>query len=307
MPTCCVAVSIVPTAMCAEASSRIITGIIAALLQLGATLAAADSTPVHGLWVWKGPSVIAQSHGVDALVKFCHSRNINEVYISVSDHGDLSGLGQFVTAIEALHGESIRIQALISSTDADEPGKHRDKLLEQARTVLQFNRTHPATKFDGIHLDIEPQQRPENKGAGNLRFLPGLVDTYRAVRSVAEPAHMAVNADVQNKLLKGTLAERRALLSSIPQLTLMLYELNSPGDNDSTEQKLMKLQQSSKQYLDLAYDGLQDRNLARMAIGLRTPDYGELIPQMLESLDRNNRSDPRYLGWALHAYNDVGK
>jgi ribosomal protein L16 Arg81 hydroxylase len=69
----------------------------------------------------------------------------------------------------------------------------------------------------------------------------------------------------------------------------------------------MKLQQSSKQYLDMAYDGLQDRNLARMAIGLRTPDYGELLPQMLQSLDQNNRSDPRYLGWARHAYNDVAK
>jgi hypothetical protein len=293
--------------MCAEASRWIITGIIAALLQLGATLAAADSTPIHGLWVWKGPSVIAGAHSVDALVKFCHSQNINEVYISVSDHGDLSALGQFVPTIEALHGANVRIQALISSTDADEPGKHRDKLVDQARAVVQFNRAHPATKFDGIHLDIEPQQRPENKGPGNLRFLPGLVDAYRAVRAVAEPAQMAVNVDVQNKLLKGTLAERRLLLSSVTQMTLMLYELSNPDDSDTTEQKLMKLQQSSKQYLDMAYDGLQDRNLARMAIGLRTPDYGELLPQMLQSLDQNNRSDPRYLGWARHAYNDVAK
>jgi hypothetical protein len=293
--------------MCAEASRRIVTGMIAALLALGTTLAAADSTPIHGLWVWKGPSVIAGARGADALVKFCHSQNINEVYVAVSDHGDLSGLGQFVPTIQALHGQHIRIQALLSSTEADQPGKHRDKLVDQARTVVQFNRAHPATTFDGIHLDIEPQQRPENKGPGNLRFLPGLADAYHAVRAVAEPAQMTVNADVQNKLLKGSLAERRLLLSSVTQITLMLYELSNPGDNDSTARKLTKLQQSSKQYLDMAYDGLQDRNLARMAIGLRTPDYGELMPQMLESLDQNNRSDPHYLGWARHAYNDVGK
>ena len=54
----------------------------------------------------------------------------------------------------------------------------------------------------------------------------------------------------------------------------------------------------------MAYDGLHDPNLARMVIGLRTPDYGELLPQMLETLDDANRTNPRYEGWARHAYHD---
>jgi hypothetical protein len=105
------------------------------------------------------------------------------------------------------------VEALLSSADADEAGKHRDTLLDHVRGIVQFNQKHSADRFDGIHLDVEPQQRPENKGAGNLRFLPGLADAYRAVRAVAEPAHLTVNADIQNKLLKGSLAERRLLLS----------------------------------------------------------------------------------------------
>jgi hypothetical protein len=169
---------------------------------------------------------------------------------------------------------------------------------------MQFNREHARSRFDGIHLDVEPQQRPENKGPGNLRFLPGLVDTYRAVRAIAEPAHLTVNADIQNKLLKGSLAERRMLLSSMPRLTLMMYELSGPSDHDTPTQKAAKAQQASQQFLDMAYQGLIDPELARMAIGLRTPDYGSLLPDVLHSLDQSDRTNPHYLGWARHAYND---
>jgi hypothetical protein len=54
----------------------------------------------------------------------------------------------------------------------------------------------------------------------------------------------------------------------------------------------------------MAYEGLPDRNLAKMAIALRTPDYGELLPQMLQKLDDANRANPHYLGWARHSYNN---
>ena len=169
------------------------------------------------------------------------------------------------------------MEALLSSTDADEPGKHRETLLEEAGIVVQFNARHAGERFDGIHLDVEPQQRPENKGSGNLRFLPGLVDAFREVRGIAEPAGMTVNADIQNKLLKGDLAERRMLLTAVPRVTLMMYELSSPGDGESAEQMADKAQRVSQNYLAMAYEGLSGEHVAKMAIALRTPDYGELI------------------------------
>ena len=46
-----------------------------------------------------------------------------------------------------------------------------------------------------------------------------------------------------------------------------------------------RLQKAARSFLTMAYDGLRGRNLARMAIALRTPDYGELLPQMLKKLD----------------------
>jgi hypothetical protein len=245
--------------------------------------------------------------GAEKLRDFCRSQGINEVYLSVSANGDGSEEGRLAHLIALLHRSNIRVEALLSSENADEPGKHREKLVERARAIVLFNRNHSADRFDGIHLDVEPQQRPENKGAGNLRFLPGLVDAYRAVRAVAEPAHLTVNADIQNKLLKASLAERRLLLSSLPRLTLMLYELSSPSDGESVEQKKEKLQAASHKFLDMAYADLPDPNLAKLVIGLRTPDYGELLPRMLNTLDEANRENQRYGGWARHSYNDYLK
>jgi len=267
--------------------------------------AGAPPGPVHGLWVWKSPAVLGAPRGAERLLDFCRSEGINEVYISYSNKTAGDEEKQLAHLIGLLHGSKVHVEALLSSADADEPGKHREKLLGEVKEILQFNRTHSGNRFDGIHLDVEPQQRPENKGAGNLQFLPGLVDAFRAVQGLAEPAGMTVNADIQNKLLKGDAGQRRMLLSAVPQVTLMMYELSSPGDGKSVEEKAEIVEKSSKKFLDMAFDGLNDRSLARMAIALRTPDYGALLPQMLKKLDESNGANPHYLGWARHSYNDT--
>jgi hypothetical protein len=264
---------------------------------------AQTAAPVRGLWVWKGPSIVATRQGAEKLRDFCQSRNINEVYISVSSSGTMLP-GDFSHLIEVLHRSGIHVEALLSNEEADQPGRHRDKLLDQARAIVSFNQSHPRGRFDGIHLDLEPQQRPENKGAGNLQFLPGLVEAYRAVRRIAEPAQLTVNADIQKKLLKGDAAQRKLLLCSLPRLTLMLYEISSPNDGKSEQEKIEKLQTESQKLLDTAYDGLQGASLAKIVIGLRTPDYRELLSQMLAALDKAHGSNPHYAGWALHSYND---
>ncbi|HXN28719.1 MAG TPA: hypothetical protein VN902_16445 [Candidatus Acidoferrales bacterium] len=272
----------------------------------GCAIASAAQTeqPVHGLWVWKSAAVLAQARGAEALRDFCREQGVDEVYVSVSARSEAQEEKELVHLIGILHRAHVRVEALLSSADADEAGKHRDTLLEHVHEILEFNRRHPEERFDGVHLDVEPQQRPENKGAGNLRFLPGLADALRAVGAVAGPAGMTVNADIQNKLLKGDVAQRRMLLTSVPRVTLMMYELSSPADGDSAAQKAGKAVKASQKFLDMAYDGLADRNLAKMAIALRTPDYGELLPQVLKALDDANRANPYYLGWARHSYND---
>jgi hypothetical protein len=257
--------------------------------------------------VWKSPEILSAPHAAEDLLDFCRSQDINEIYVSISAKSEHTEEPQLARLITLMHRSKIRVEALLSSVDADEPGKHRETLLDHARLVVRFNDQNPNDRFDGIHLDIEPQQRPENKGPGNLRFLPGLIDAFREVRRIARPAGMTVNADIQNKLFTGNLDQRKMLLTSLPRVTLMMYELSSPGNGESAEQMADKVQNVSHHFLEIAYDGLDGPNLARMAIALRTPDYGELLPQMLKRLDDVNRDNAHYLGWARHSYNDTLK
>jgi hypothetical protein len=270
-----------------------------------AVSAASAQAPVHGLWVWKSPTVLGAQRGAEALRDFCASEGVNEVYVSVPANGGPSEEHQLSELIVLLHRANIRVEALFSSTDADEVGKHRDSLLSRVEGIVKFNREHPSGKFDGVHLDVEPWQRPENKGAGNLQFLPGLVDVFQAVVAKAQPAGMTVNADIAVKLLKGDLGQRQMLLSSVPRLTLMMYELSNPQDGTPAEQKAAQVEKTSQKDLDMAYEGLADRNLAKMVIALRTADYGDLLPRMLTRLDSANHSNAHYLGWARHSYNDT--
>jgi hypothetical protein len=281
-------------------------GLVLFLTLFAALFTTSAQQPVHGLWIWKTPTVLAAPHAADTLRDFCRTEHINEVYVAFSAAAKAgpSGEDQLTGLIRVLHKSNIRVEALLSSTDADEPGKPREKLLGHIHDVISFNQGHSNAAFDGIHLDIEPQQRPENKGPGNLNFLPGLVDAYRAARHLTGPAHLSINADIQKKLLEGNLDQRRSLLSSLPRITLMLYELSSPGDGQSTEQKKDKLQTNSEKFVKMAYEGLPEPNLAKMAIGLRTPDYGQLMPEMLKAVDDTLRTNPHYLGWAWHSYND---
>ena len=256
--------------------------------------------------MWKTPTLLDLPSRGEALRDFCRSQQINEVYLSFSSqNGGAAEQQEIEKLIGLLHHSHIRVEALLSSTDADEPGKHRDKLMAHVNEVLSFNRAHPHERFDGIHLDIEPQQRQENKGPGNLGFLPDLLDTYRAVRVLAEQNQMTVNADIPNKFLKGDLNQRRGLMSSLPRLTLMLYELSSPGDGESTAAQADKLRQASAKFMEMAYQGLNGANLAKLAIGLRTPDYQQQLPDMLKVVQDALSGNPHYLGWAWHSYNDV--
>ncbi len=85
---------------------------------------------------------------------------------------------------------------------------------------------------------------------------------------------------------------------------VLLYPSYGAGGAHPEQQKAEQVTMTSQKFLDMAYDGLEDRNLAKMIIALRTADYIDLLPQMLDKLDVANRANPHYLGWARHSYKD---
>ena len=74
--------------------------------------------------------------GAENLWDFCRPEGINEVYVSVSARTEASDESALVHLITLLHRSNIRVEALLSSADADEPGKHRDTLLAHVREIL---------------------------------------------------------------------------------------------------------------------------------------------------------------------------
>src|ERR1700733_95410 len=77
----------------------------------------------HGLWVWKNPPVVDAPQGAEKLRDFCRFQSINEVYVSVSANGGPSQDASLASLIDLLHRSGIRVEAFLSSDNADELAK----------------------------------------------------------------------------------------------------------------------------------------------------------------------------------------
>jgi hypothetical protein len=275
-------------------------------LSSSGTSASTITSSVHGLWAYSGNSIVASSTGATTLRDFAISQHINAVYISAiptSSNPQLSD--EISNMILVLHQSQISVEALIGSTTADEPGAPRNAFLAVVQNVVQFNQQFPATKFDGVHIDIEPQQRPENSGANALQFLPNLIETYREANVLAQSANLVVDADIPVEVLRANVDQRQALFTVLPRYTLMLYGITNQSSGLTVQQQTTAIQQASQKDLAMAYDGLTGDNLAAMAIGLDTADYGyDLMPTMLSAVDQSNASNAHYPGWSRYSYSD---
>jgi len=267
---------------------------------------APSSSSVHGLWVYNGNTVAATSSGAEALRDFAVSQHINAVYISALPTSSTPQLNsQISNLISVLHESKISVEALIGSHTADEPGAPRNGFLVTVQNVVQFNQQFSTTQFDGIHLDIEPQQRAENSGANALQFLPNLIETYREANALAVPANLVVDADIPIEVLRASADQRQALFTVLPRLTLMLYGVTRQSSGLSTQQQITAIQQASQNYLNTAYEGLSGNNLATLAIGLDTADYGyDLMPSVLSAVDQSSAANAHYSGWSRYSYAD---
>jgi hypothetical protein len=281
------------------------TSFVSSVPSSGVTSAGLSSS-AHGLWAYNGNSIAAADSGAGTLRDFAVSQQIGAVYISAlptSSNPQLNS--QISNLISVLHQSQINVEALIGSTTGDEPGAPRNALLAIVQNVVQFNQQFPATQFDGIHLDIEPQQRPENSGANALQFLPNLIETYREANAEAAPANMVVDADIPIEVLRASADQRQALFTAVPRLTLMLYGVTSQSSGLTVQQQVTAIQQASQNYISMAYDGLSGNNLATLAMGLNTTDYGyDLMPTMLSAVDQSNGTNAHYSGWSRYSYSD---
>ncbi len=167
---------------------------LALLLFIALSLTAA-ATKHRGVWFWRETGNVWGSDNIvgtvaqeNATVAFFNARSVKRVYGS---YGDRPVTQPTVIAAwnSKLHTAGIQTQSLMSENTWIHVVNRPALLAHITARLLNFNNTPGRTlpeKFDGLHLDIEPQALPEWSGLTSAQkrgYLLLLRDTFADVRA----------------------------------------------------------------------------------------------------------------------------
>jgi hypothetical protein len=248
---------------------------------------------VHGVWVWKTRELLRDG---TSLSDACRSAGANEVYLAVT-HGLLSD-PRLPKLVAQLQADGLRVEALMGDPAWSRPDEwHAMRALID--DVVAYNRRN-AARFVAIHLDVEPHALRANRGADVSSYLPVYVESLQVARKRAEAGGLSLSADVPRFFFTGNESDRRELVSAVPRLFLMLYEL--PGHAGPSDVASSELARASVSALRAAYEEVDPDAKGQMVVGLSVEDYGSQLQPMLAAVDVANSSSTRYGGWAIHDF-----
>jgi hypothetical protein len=234
------------------------------------------------MWVWSTKSRLGEPTGTETLLGSCRRAGLNEVYLSVGA-GALDD-PRLPALMGALHGAHLRVEALMGEAAWYRPG-NRAAMFATIEAVAAYDRRNPGASFDGIHLDVEPHQLPENRN--NHQFVPVLAEALAEASALAATHHLTSSADLPRFALDEA---GPAFARAVERPFVMLYQLR-----DRSPAWLMK---ASGSVVDHTFQGLDARQAGRIVIGLRVEDYPTDLEAMVGALDLEQRA--RYGGWAIH-------
>lgn len=241
---------------CGLLSTKRIGSIFSALVLLSAAPVFGNNCKQRAVWFWSDSeslygavSVVGSAERENETVEFFRSHGISAVYGSYRSR-PVSEPGVIAAWNTKLDAEGIESQFLLSENTWIFP-EHRDGLIDRitARVILFNAGQGDSGRFDGLHLDIEPQGLPEWSTATDsekrdLLFL--LADTYAAVRThfvtnglpdFPVYADLPVWFDNLSSIGWVDAAERDAwfasVSSSLTGVSLMPFRRNSFGGIDS--------------------------------------------------------------------------
>lgn len=142
------------------------------------------------MWVYQTAEIAASPQEQVRLFSFCRERGITDLFWQVHFSKAEAPVCQLENAaahraflLEA-HAHSLRVHALTGDPSHTRTSKH-GRVLALVEALLNFNGVSDAdSRFDGLHLDIEPHGLPEWKAAGKaLRcdLLGQFVEVHRVV------------------------------------------------------------------------------------------------------------------------------
>jgi hypothetical protein len=290
------------------------------------TAAELPATESRGMWVYKTDAITASAEACDSLFDFCAKRHITDLFWQVHfarmDDGSRVLKNAVVTRafLQRAHARSLRIHALFGDPSHALKAKH-GIVFASADGVIAFHKDVPAeSRFDGLHLDIEPHGLPQWRKADltlKCDLLSQFVEVHHqtATRIHAADAKLVYGVDIVFWLDKTkpeggeaypvtfegiTKDAAKHLLDVVDQVAIMSYRDTAEGRNG-----IIALVAKTIAYADT--------QRAKVFVGVKMADigskmetfYGQTEEQMMTALqpvDETYRSQPGYAGLAFFMY-----
>ncbi len=166
-----------------------------------------SAAEMRGMWIYKTDAIAPSIEASDQLFDFCAKRHITDLFWQVH----FAKLPEGARALENMdvtraflkraHARSLRIHALFGDPSHTLKAKHAI-VFASADGVIAFNRDGPIeSRFDGVHLDIEPHGLPHWKKADLAQkcdFLSQFVEVNHkaATRAHAADSRLIYGADI---------------------------------------------------------------------------------------------------------------
>ncbi len=176
----------------------------------------------RALWVWR-PSFLTSPQHVDFFITFCEARGIKAVFLFTSMPALQANPEIYERFLLRAHNRGIRIDALNGEPDWFDGGK----AVDFAKAVLGFNaRTAGSSRFDAVHLDIEPhvaKRWPKNAQESLLR---GYLQLLQELGGVVRAGGSRLSVDVPHWYLNRQIGSEPLLeqiFDRVDDLALMTY------------------------------------------------------------------------------------
>lgn len=178
----------------------------------------AAGAPDRGVWFWGSttlPTGAASSHGSadvvgdgpeeDAAIAFMLSYGIKRVFGSYQNR-PVSEPAVIAAWNAKLDAAGIESQLLLDGNAVNDPVYMADIQAKVTNRLITFNTTvapDEASRFDALHLDLEPQQlnlwKTDTVGTDKRALLTDLADAYAAIRTQLDTAGLTttpIHADI---------------------------------------------------------------------------------------------------------------
>jgi len=286
----------------------------------------ADETPMRGMWVYKTELVMISAEERESLFQFCRQRQITDLFWQVhfssgtDNPSSLENEELIRVFLREAHRSSLRVHALTGDPSHARPEKH-ERLLSSAKALIEFNQRSAAdTRFDGLHLDVEPHGLPDWKVADHgkkVELLAGFVALHYRISDYlrAADSSLILGTDVVfwlNKVnedgsvvypvkVRGVEKDPAShLLGLVDHLAIMSYRNTASGRNG-----IISLVGNTIKFADTTR--------AKVFVGVKMADMGleletfhgrseEEMMKVLAPVEETFRSNRSYAGLSFFHY-----